>query len=236
VREQSCTGSRARPGRGGRGGAAQAPVVAHGLQYVALRRADGAPRARSDEVVLVSRNAVDAARFPTETTAGDHDRRPPIVFAVAPRLGSTTRGPRCAGRDGMLAMLRPKAGERVVDLSQVSALASFLADAVGAREGSSGGGVAAASHDARRTAARRPGRARTVEGCRLGIRTEPLRISVGSTLRERVPVAPSWEQIVDRAPRAVAYVACTPPPCPRPDSRRHGYGAPRAQRLRPLPD
>ncbi len=176
---------------------------------------------RSDEVVLVDDCLIDAAgaarsgdrRVPTPgleavTTAyGSRD------FVVAPDgfWQSHVEAPRVLV-ETVLGMLRPEAGERVLDLyAGVGLFAAFLADAVGptgrvvAVEGSR-----AACQDARTNL---PPGVRVehgpVERVLGSAYDEPFDLVVLDPPREgaRRPVV---EQIVDRAPRAVAYVACDP--------------------------
>ena len=137
--------------------------------------------------------------------------------------------------DTVLSMLGPRPGEKVMDLyAGVGLFARFLADAVG-----SGGRVVAVEGD--RTAS---GHARdNLAGCR-GVSVEcgsvdrvlassydePFDLVVLDPPREgaRRKVV---EQIVDRAPRAVAYVACDPAALARDVAifGEHGY---RLQELR----
>ena len=112
----------------------------------------------------------------------------------------------------VLGMLRPEAGERVLDLyAGVGLFAAFLADAVGttgrvvAVEGSR-----VACQDARtnlpRASASSTDRS---SGCSRSAYDEPFDLVVLDPPREGARRA-VVEQIVDRAPRAVAYVACDP--------------------------
>jgi tRNA/tmRNA/rRNA uracil-C5-methylase (TrmA/RlmC/RlmD family) len=137
--------------------------------------------------------------------------------------------------DTVLSMLGPRSGEKVMDLyAGVGLFARFLADAVGP-----GGRVVAVEGD--RTAS---GHARdNLAGCR-GVSVEcgsvdrvlaasydePFDLVVLDPPREgaRRKVV---EQIVDRAPRAVAYVACDPAALARDVAifGEHGY---RLQELR----
>jgi tRNA/tmRNA/rRNA uracil-C5-methylase (TrmA/RlmC/RlmD family) len=191
------------------------------MRYVALpegRR--GLHVHRSDEVVLVDDCLIDAdgARLPStdgvgelgetvDTSYGTH------VFSVAPDgfWQAHVEAPRVLV-ETVLAMLRPEPGERVLDLyAGVGLFAAFLADAVGpsgrvvAVEGSR-----VASHDARTNL---PRDVRVEHGPVERVLTtsydEPFDLVVLDPPREgaRRRVV---EQIVDRAPRAVAYVACDP--------------------------
>jgi tRNA/tmRNA/rRNA uracil-C5-methylase (TrmA/RlmC/RlmD family) len=190
------------------------------MRYVALpegRR--GLHVHRSDEVVAVDDCLIDAAGDPSrrlsgvetpETVAtayGSHD------FAVAPDgfWQSHVEAPRVLV-ETVLGMLRPHPGERVLDLfAGVGLFAAFLADAVGptgrvvAVEGSRG-----ACQDARTNL---PPGVRVehgpVERVLASSYDEPFDLVVLDPPREgaRRHVV---EQIVDRAPRAVAYVACDP--------------------------
>ena len=183
------------------------------MRYVALpegRR--GLHVHRSDEVVLVDDCLIDAGaserdRETVATAYGSHD------FAVVPDgfWQSHVEAPRVLV-ETVLGMLRPEPGERVLDLyAGVGLFAAFLVDAVGetgrvvAVEGSH-----LASRDAR---ANLPPGVRVehgpVERVLASAYDEPFDLVVLDPPREgaRRPVV---EQIVDRAPRAVAYVACDP--------------------------
>ncbi len=183
------------------------------MRYVALpddRR--GLHAHRSDEVVAVDDCLIDA-RTPdrrvetVETSPGNRD------FSVDPEgfWQSHVAAPRVLV-ETVLALLRPRAGERVLDLyAGVGLFAAFLADAVGPS-----------------------GRVVAVEGSRLAC--EHARANVPDVVRveqgrvDRV-LSSSYdepfdlvvldppregarrrvvEQIAERAPRAVAYVACDP--------------------------
>ncbi len=183
------------------------------MQYVALpegRR--GLHVHRSDEVVLVDDCLIDAGTPETDhesvaTSFGSHE------FSVAAQgfWQSHVEAPRVLV-ETVLAMLRPEAGETVLDLyAGVGLFAAFLADAVGeparvvAVEGSR-----VASADARTNLP--PGvriEHGSVERVLASSYDEPFDLVVLDPPREgaRRPVV---EQIVDRAPRAVAYVACDP--------------------------
>jgi tRNA/tmRNA/rRNA uracil-C5-methylase (TrmA/RlmC/RlmD family) len=194
------------------------------MQYVSLpegRR--GLHVHRSDEVVLIEDCLIDASppvveeRAPASvsqpphetvaTTYGSHD------FAVAPDgfWQSHVEAPRVLV-ETVLGMLRPEPGERVLDLyAGVGLFAAFLADAVGkagrvvAVEGSR-----AACQDARTNL---PPDVRVehgpVERVLRSAYDEPFDLVVLDPPREGARRA-VVEQIVDRAPRAVAYVACDP--------------------------
>jgi tRNA/tmRNA/rRNA uracil-C5-methylase (TrmA/RlmC/RlmD family) len=183
------------------------------MRYVALpegRR--GLHVHRSDEVVLVEDCLIDAGLPERDletvaTSAGTHD------FTVAPDgfWQSHVEAPRVLV-ETVLSMVRPAPGERVLDLfAGVGLFAAFLADAVGpsgrvvAVEGSR---VACA--DARTNLPPAVTVAHgSVERVLASAYDEPFDLVVLDPPREgaRRPVV---EQIVDRAPRAVAYVACDP--------------------------
>ena len=126
----------------------------------------------------------------------------------------------------VLAMLDPQPGERVLDLyAGVGLFGAFLADRVGADRVVAVEGHQRAARDAVANLARG---ARVVRG---DVRTvlergldEPFDLVVLDPPREgaRRPVV---EQIVDRAPRAVAYVACDPAALARDVAifAEHGY-------------
>lgn len=131
--------------------------------------------------------------------------------------------------DAVMEALQPRPGERVLDLyAGVGLFAKFLLDAVGAR-----GGVAAVEGD--RVAA---GHARRNlgEGRRARVIAGPVEKVLAEALDEpfdlvvldppRVGAKRAVvEQIVDRAPRAVAYVACDPAALARDVAifAEHGY-------------
>ncbi len=194
------------------------------MQYVALPDGGrGLHAHRSDEVVLVEDCLIDASppvveervsasvsQPPHETVAtayGSHD------FAVAPDgfWQSHVEAPRVLV-ETVLGMLRPEAGERVLDLyAGVGLFTAFLADAVGSEgrvvavEGSR-----VACQDARTNL---PTGVRVehgpVERVLRSAYDEPFDLVVLDPPREGARRA-VVEQIVDRAPRAVAYVACDP--------------------------
>ena len=126
----------------------------------------------------------------------------------------------------VLAMLDPRPGERVLDLyAGVGLFGAFLADRVGADRVVAVEGHHRAARDA---SANLPRGARVLRG---DVRTvlergldEPFDLVVLDPPREgaRRPVV---EQIVDRAPRAVAYVACDPAALARDVAifAEHGY-------------
>ncbi len=126
----------------------------------------------------------------------------------------------------VLAMLDPRRGERVLDLyAGVGLFAAFLADRLGADRVVAVEGHQRAARDA---VANLPRGARVLRG---DVRTvlqrgldEPFDLVVLDPPREgaRRPVV---EQIVDRAPRAVAYVACDPAALARDVAifAEHGY-------------
>jgi tRNA/tmRNA/rRNA uracil-C5-methylase (TrmA/RlmC/RlmD family) len=189
------------------------------MQYVALPEGGrGLHVHRSDEVVLVDDCLIDAGtatdggapgrdHVTVVTTYGSHD------FTVAPDgfWQSHVEAPRVLV-ETVLGMLRPEAGERVLDLyAGVGLFASFLADAVGpsgrvvAVEGSR-----VACRDARTNLP--PGVSvehGAVERVLRSAYDEPFDLVVLDPPREGARRA-VVEQIVDRAPRAVAYVACDP--------------------------
>jgi tRNA/tmRNA/rRNA uracil-C5-methylase (TrmA/RlmC/RlmD family) len=193
------------------------------MQYVALPGgARGLHVHRSDEVVEIDDCLIDASRLveerapasvsdPTvesvETSAGRHDFRvDPDGFwqshVEAPRVLVET----------VLSYLSPRPGERVLDLyAGVGLFSAFLADGVGptgrvvAVEGSR-----VACSDAR---ANLPSSVRvehgSVDRVLASSYDEPFDLVVLDPPREgaRRTVV---EQVADRAPRAVAYVACDP--------------------------
>ncbi len=167
---------------------------------------------RSDEVVEIDDCLIDAGgpsrvSEAVETSYGAHD------FVVQPEgfWQSHVEAPRVLV-ETMLSLLRPQPGERALDLyAGVGLFAAFLADAVGlagrvvAVEGS-----APACRDAR---ANLPSTVQVAHGSVDRVLTssydEPFDLVVLDPPREgaRRTVV---EQIADRAPRAVAYVACDP--------------------------
>jgi tRNA/tmRNA/rRNA uracil-C5-methylase (TrmA/RlmC/RlmD family) len=111
----------------------------------------------------------------------------------------------------VLAMLRPEPGERVLDLyAGVGLFSAFLADAVGA-----GRVVAVEGHPgaARDAASNLPRGVRVLQGdvARVLASTldEPFDLVVLDPPREGARKA-VVDRVVDRSPRAVAYVACDP--------------------------
>ena len=183
----------------------------------ALRRATGGARGlhvhRSHEVVEIddclARTPVARAGCGSRwtTTSGSHD------FVVGPDgfWQSHVEAPRVLV-DAVLSLLLPQPGERVLDLyAGVGLFAAFLADAVGPRGGWSPSRATAGRRDARRQPADRgPGRAGgRSTACWPASYDEPFDLVVLDPPREgaqRTVV----EQVADRAPRAVAYVACDP--------------------------
>ena len=167
---------------------------------------------RSDEVVEIDDCLLDAGvpervSEAVETTYGGRD------FLVAPDgfWQSHVEAPRVLV-ETVLGLLQPQPGERALDLyAGVGLFAAFLADAVGlagrvvAVEGS-----AQACRDAR---ANLPSTVRVAHGPVDRVLTssydEPFDLVVLDPPREgaRRNVV---EQVADRAPRAVAYVACDP--------------------------
>jgi tRNA/tmRNA/rRNA uracil-C5-methylase (TrmA/RlmC/RlmD family) len=111
----------------------------------------------------------------------------------------------------VLDMLRPERGERVLDLyAGVGLFAAFLADTVGADRVVAVEGSRAACANARRNLPREVRVEHGPVGRVLGSAyDEPFDLVVLDPPREgaRRQVV---EQVVDRAPRAVAYVACDP--------------------------
>jgi tRNA/tmRNA/rRNA uracil-C5-methylase (TrmA/RlmC/RlmD family) len=183
------------------------------MRYVALPgNARGLHVHRSDEVVEIDDCLIDASRQGSsletvETSYGVHEfHLDPDGFwqshVAAPRVLVET----------VLSLLRPQPGEQVLDLyAGVGLFAAFLADAVGP----SGRVVAVeTSHIACRDArANVPSSVRVEHGSvdRVLASTydEPFDLVILDPPREgarRKVVA----QIADRAPRAVAYVACDP--------------------------
>jgi tRNA/tmRNA/rRNA uracil-C5-methylase (TrmA/RlmC/RlmD family) len=183
------------------------------MRYVALPGgARGLHVHRSNEVVEVEDCLIDAGTPEREvervtTSAGTREFRvDPDGFwqshVEAPRVLVET----------VLAMVRPRPGEKVLDLyAGVGLFAAFLADAVGP-----GGSVVAvegsrvACRDAR---ANVPGSVRVEHGpvdrVLASAYSGPFDVVLLDPPREgarRTVVA----QVVDRAPRAVAYVACDP--------------------------
>jgi tRNA/tmRNA/rRNA uracil-C5-methylase (TrmA/RlmC/RlmD family) len=130
----------------------------------------------------------------------------------------------------VLAMLSPRLGERALDLyAGVGLFARFLADAVGER-----GRVVAVEGDlgacrhARENLNGSPGKTKVAHGNVAAVLTaeydEPFDLVVLDPPREGAKRA-VVEQIVDRAPRAVAYVACDPAALARDVAifAEHGY-------------
>jgi tRNA/tmRNA/rRNA uracil-C5-methylase (TrmA/RlmC/RlmD family) len=183
------------------------------VRYVALPGgARGLHVHRSDEVVELDDCLIDAGRPVTglETVATSYGER---VFAVDPDgfWQSHVEAPRLLV-ETVLDMLRPEPGESALDLySGVGLFASYLADAVGptgrvvAVEGS-----ATACRDARRNVpagvAVRQG---SVDRVLAAAYDEPFDLVVLDPPREGAKRR-VVQQVVDRAPRAVAYVACDP--------------------------
>jgi tRNA/tmRNA/rRNA uracil-C5-methylase (TrmA/RlmC/RlmD family) len=183
------------------------------MRYVALPGgARGLHVHRSNEVVEVEDCLIDAGTAEREvetvtTSAGTRE------FRVAPDgfWQSHVQAPRVLV-ETVLSMVRPRPGEKVLDLyAGVGLFAAFLADAVG-----SGGSVVAvegsrvACSDARTNV---PGSVLVEHGpvdrVLASAYSGPFDVVVLDPPREgarRKVVA----QVVDRAPRAVAYVACDP--------------------------
>jgi tRNA/tmRNA/rRNA uracil-C5-methylase (TrmA/RlmC/RlmD family) len=183
------------------------------MRYVALPEGGrGLHVHRSDEVVLVEDCLIDAGHPERDhetvtTSAGTH------VFAVAPDgfWQSHVAAPRVLV-ETVLSMLRPEPGERVLDLfAGVGLFSAFLADAVGpsgrvvAVEGSR-----TACADARKNLP--PGVVvahGSVDRVLGSSYDEPFDLVVLDPPREGARRA-VVEEVADRAPRAVAYVACDP--------------------------
>ena len=143
----------------------------------------------------------------------------------------------------VLELLAPQPGESVLDLyAGVGLFAAFLADAVGPDGGSSRSRATGAPPstpranlaDCRGAHGRDAARSTAVLAASYD---EPFDLVVLDPPREgaRRKVV---EQIADRAPRAVAYVACDPAALARDVAffAEHGYALDGAARLRPLPD
>jgi tRNA/tmRNA/rRNA uracil-C5-methylase (TrmA/RlmC/RlmD family) len=186
------------------------------MRYVELPDGSrGLHEHRSDQVVAVDDCLIDARFGETsdpsiETVATSYGTR---EFSLAPDgfWQSHVEAPRVLV-ESVLGMLRPEEGERVLDLyAGVGLFAAFLAEAVGptgrvvAVEGSR-----AACQDARTNL---PPGVRVehgpVERVLASAYDEPFDLVVLDPPREGARRA-VVEQIVDRAPRAVAYVACDP--------------------------
>ena len=189
------------------------------MQYVHLPGGDkGLRKHRSHDVVLVDRCLI------AHPDAREPDRSGPVVEQVETSLGThsfTVAGdgfwqvhpgaPRTLV-EAVLGMLRPSAGERALDLyAGVGLFAAFLADAV-----EPSGRVTAVEFS---RIAVRDARSNLPDGVRVehgsvdrvlaSAHDEPVDLVVLDPPREgarRTVVT----QIADRAPRAVAYVACDP--------------------------
>ena len=190
------------------------------MRYVALPGgARGLHVHRSDEVVEIDDCLIDAAggespsAAPVDTSASVETSSGTRVFAVEPEgfWQAHVEAPRVLV-ETVLGMLEPRSGEKVLDLyAGVGLFAAFLADAVG-----------------------ESGRVVAVEGSRMACRAARLNLPRSAHV-EHGPVARVLEaaydepfdlvvldppregakqkvvrQIADRAPRAVAYVACDP--------------------------
>jgi tRNA/tmRNA/rRNA uracil-C5-methylase (TrmA/RlmC/RlmD family) len=183
------------------------------MRYVALPGGSrGLHVHRSDEVVEIDDCLLDAGgpsrlRESVETSFGSHD------FVVGPEgfWQSHVEAPRVLV-ETVLSMIRPQQGERVLDLyAGVGLFAAFLTDAVGlagrvvAVEGSP-----QACRDARSNLPPQVQVAQgTVHRVLASSYDEPFDLVVLDPPREgaRRTVV---EQVADRAPRAIAYVACDP--------------------------
>jgi tRNA/tmRNA/rRNA uracil-C5-methylase (TrmA/RlmC/RlmD family) len=183
------------------------------MRYVALPDGQrGLHAHRSDEVVAVDDCLIDAGTpdrliETVETSHGSRD------FSVDPDgfWQSHVAAPRLLV-ETVLAMLRPRVGERVLDLyAGVGLFAAFLADEVGPT------GRVVAVEGSRRACeharANVPDVVRVEQGrvdrVLASSYDEPFDVVVLDPPREgaRRRVV---EQVADRAPRAVAYVACDP--------------------------
>lgn len=159
-----------------------------------------------------------------ETSAGSHDFAVAAdgfwqVHPAAPKLLTET----------VLDFLAPQAGERALDLySGVGLFAAFLAEAVGERGRvvAIEGDRLAAEHAKGNLAAYRHAKSETgsVDRVLATAFDEPFDLVVLDPPREGAKRA-VVEQIVDRAPRAVAYVACDPAALARDVAifAEHGY-------------
>jgi tRNA/tmRNA/rRNA uracil-C5-methylase (TrmA/RlmC/RlmD family) len=183
------------------------------MRYVALPDGQrGLHAHRSDEVVVIDDCLIDAGTphrliETVETSHGNRD------FAVHPDgfWQSHLAAPRVLV-ETVLAMLQPQAGERVLDLyAGVGLFAAFLADAVGPN------GRVVAVEGSRLACEHARANVPDVVGVERGqvdrvlssLYDEPFDLVVLDPPREgaRRRVV---EQVVDRAPRAIAYVACDP--------------------------
>ncbi len=190
------------------------------MRYVALpegRR--GLHAHRSDEVVLVEDCLIDASSDPAQPPGGDDTRETVATssgshdFSLDPDgfWQSHVEAPRVL-LETVLAMLRPAPGERVLDLyAGVGLFAAFLADAVGpaGRVVAVEGSRVACAH----ARTNLPTSVTVVQGAVERVLSsaydEPFDLVVLDPPREGARRA-VVEQVVDRAPRAVAYVACDP--------------------------
>ena len=140
----------------------------------------------------------------------------------------------------VLDFLAPQPGEAVLDLyAGVGLFAAFLADRVGpgARVVAVEGEREACRHARRNLPSSAEVAAGPVDQVLASGYDEPFDLVVLDPPREgakRTVV----EQVVDRAPRAVAYVACDPAALARDVAifAEHGYSLQRLRGLRPVPD
>jgi len=183
------------------------------MRYLSLPGgARGLHAHRSTEVVEVEDCLIDAGRSErdTETVStsyGAHD------FRVGRRgfWQSHVEAPR-ALVEAVLSQIRPRTGERVLDLyAGVGLFAAFLADAVG--ESGTVVAVEGSRMAWRDASANLPSWVRVehgpVDGVLAAAYDEPFDLVVLDPPREGAKRR-VVQQIVDRRPRAVAYVACDP--------------------------
>jgi tRNA/tmRNA/rRNA uracil-C5-methylase (TrmA/RlmC/RlmD family) len=209
------------------------------MQYVALPGGTrGLREHRSRNVV-----EIDDCRIahPAAREVGGPGEQPPVEETVVTSRGTRTFAVEADGFwqvhpgaprvlvETVLAMLDPRPGERALDLyAGVGLFAGFLSEAVGesARVVAVEGDRAAARHAVRNLADRE--RVEVAEGSVDRVLAsgydEPFDLVVLDPPREgakRTVV----EQVVDRAPRAVAYVACDPAALARDVAifAEHGY-------------
>ncbi|WP_310529806.1 methyltransferase [Nocardioides sp.] len=178
-----------------------------------------------DDCLIATRDAREPTRGLTLTeTVADHD------FAVeADGFWQVHPGAPSTLVSTVMSMLDPQPGERVLDLyAGVGLFARFLADAVGdgTRVVAIEGDRAASGHAKQNLASHRGAVAECgpVEKVLAAAYDEPFDLVVLDPPREgakRAVVA----QVVDRAPRAVAYVACDPAALARDVAifAEHGY-------------
>jgi tRNA/tmRNA/rRNA uracil-C5-methylase (TrmA/RlmC/RlmD family) len=188
------------------------------MRYVALPGGTrGLHGHRAAEVVEIEHCLIDAGTPSRHvetvvTSAGTHDFRVDAdgfwqSHVDAPRVLVET----------VLSMLRPRPGERVLDLyAGVGLFAAFLADAVG--ESGRVVAVEGARVACQDASANLPAWVRVEQGpvdrVLASAYDEPFDVVVLDPPREGAKRR-VVQQIVDRAPRAVAYVACDPAPLAR---------------------